>query len=70
VDLTMPIMNGPEMVRAMRTDPRLAGIPVILMTAFPEAVPTVEAGLHDAVLIKPFGLDTLLDVMDQVTRVR
>jgi CheY-like chemotaxis protein len=61
VDLMMPVVDGPEMIRQLRADPALARLPVILMTALPEAVPA--GGLHDAILVKPFGLDELLEVM-------
>ena len=63
VDIMMPVMDGPEMIRRMRADPALARIPTILMTALPEAVPTGPAALHDAVLVKPFSLADLLAVM-------
>jgi CheY-like chemotaxis protein len=59
-DLMMPVMDGPEMIRRIRSDPKLSRIPAILMTALPEAVPTGEAALHDAVLVKPFSKVELL----------
>ena len=61
-DLMMPIMDGPEMIRRMRADPQLAAIPAVLMTALPEAIPDGD-GLHDAVLIKPFSLAEVLEVV-------
>jgi CheY-like chemotaxis protein len=33
VDVHMPIMNGADLVRAMRSDPELQGIPVIVQTS-------------------------------------
>jgi CheY-like chemotaxis protein len=65
-DLMMPVMDGPEMIRRMRADPRFARIPTILMTALPEAIPTGDAALHDAVLIKPFGMAELLDTLHRL----
>ena len=62
-DLMMPVMDGPEMIRLMRADPKLAAIPAILMTALPEAVPTGDDALHDAVLVKPFSRDELLHLL-------
>src|SRR5262245_59036867 len=58
-DLMMPVMDGPEMIRHMRSDPRFARIPTILMTALPEAIPNGEAAQHDAVLVKPFSMTEL-----------
>lgn len=62
VDLMMPIMDGPAMIRHMKQDPVLAKIPVILMTALPEVVD----GLANATLLKPFGLVELLRTMDRL----
>jgi CheY-like chemotaxis protein len=59
-DLMMPVMDGPEMIRQMRADPRFATIPTILMTALPEAIPTGDVAFHDAVLVKPFSLAEVL----------
>jgi CheY-like chemotaxis protein len=62
-DLMMPVMDGPELIRLMRADPRFAQIPAILMTALPEAIPDGDAALHDAVLIKPFSLTEVLELV-------
>jgi CheY-like chemotaxis protein len=62
-DAMMPVMDGPELIRQLRANPQFAAIPTILMTALPEAVPAGDAALHDAVLLKPYALDELLDVM-------
>jgi DNA-binding response OmpR family regulator len=62
VDLMMPVMDGPAMIRHMKADPVLAKVPVILMTALPEIVD----GLADATLLKPFGFAELLRTMDRL----
>jgi len=67
-DLMMPVMDGPEMIRRMRADPRFAKIPAILMTALPEAIPAGDAALHNAVLIKPFSMAELLDTLTRLVR--
>ena len=67
-DLMMPVMDGPEMIRRMRADPRFAKIPAILMTALPEAIPAGDAALHNAVLIKPFSMAELLDTLTRLLR--
>ena len=57
LDITMPGMNGLEVCRAVRQDPALAGLPIILMTARAQSS-DVAAGLDagaDAYIIKPFG---------------
>ena len=65
-DIMMPVMDGPELLRRIRADPRLSTIPVILMTALPEAIPDGDAALHDAVLIKPFNRNELLETMQRL----
>lgn len=65
VDFMMPVMDGPEMIRRMKSDPELANIPVILMTALPEAVPNHDEAPIDAVMSKPF---TFVDLMATIDR--
>ena len=57
LDITMPIMNGLEVCRAIRADNDLHDLPVILMTARAQASDVaagIEAGA-DTYIIKPFG---------------
>ena len=73
LDITMPGMNGLEVCRAVRQDPDLAKLPIILMTARAQSS-DVAAGLDagaDAYIIKPFGpielrehVEALLDGSD------
>lgn len=62
-DLMMPVMDGPELIRRIRADPALASIPIILMTALPEAVPAAPGPHHDVVLVKPFSITELIETM-------
>jgi CheY-like chemotaxis protein len=59
LDLMMPIVNGWECLRAIKSDERLRCIPVVLMTALGGDRP----GNADAVLRKPLRIDQLLDVV-------
>jgi CheY-like chemotaxis protein len=65
-DLMMPVMDGPEMIRRMRADPALATIPAILMTALPEVVPAGDGAMHDALVVKPFTITELLEVIHRL----
>jgi CheY-like chemotaxis protein len=60
LDVMMPVLDGREMLRRLRADPRFQDTPVILMSAgggIPEQTgPTTF-------LQKPFGLDRLLAVV-------
>lgn len=58
-DYVMPEMDGAELVRRVRSDARLAGIPILLMSsAFPENMP--ERELADMSIVKGGSLDQLL----------
>ena len=55
LDFMLPGVNGLDVVRRIRSDPALSGIPVLVMTAFSE----IEAGEAEAAgasrfLAKPF----------------
>jgi CheY-like chemotaxis protein len=59
IDYMMPVMDGVQMIRAMRADPALAKIPVIVITAAPMALPAdIRQSLP--VLPKPFDIEKLL----------
>ncbi|HWQ11795.1 MAG TPA: response regulator [Roseiflexaceae bacterium] len=63
LDLMMPGMNGWEFRAAQQRDPRLAAIPVVVLSArtdLPSATATM-AGVH--YLAKPIDFDTLMDTI-------
>jgi two-component system chemotaxis response regulator CheY len=57
-DLHMPVCDGNEVVRFVRTSPLHAGLPILVMTG--SVKPSFDAGEVQAVLIKPFDLRDLL----------
>jgi CheY-like chemotaxis protein len=62
----MPIMSGKEMISAMRGDPQLASIPVILMSAARRQIamtPGEEFPAFSIFLRKPFLLQALTDAL-------
>ena len=61
-DLMMPKMSGADLTRAVKDDPRLRHIPVILMSAASRPGEGVKA---DRFLHKPFDLDTLATMIEQ-----
>lgn len=66
LDLAMPIMTGWEFLRALRRDPRTAGIPVVVITAHGQsgtADEVAELGAQ-AYLEKPFRRDELLALVE------
>ncbi|HEY1015477.1 MAG TPA: response regulator [Herpetosiphonaceae bacterium] len=61
-DVMMPQMNGVDLVRALKADPRLSHVPVILMSA---AGPPAEYDTADYFIHKPFDLDALVELIEQ-----
>lgn len=56
IDLVMPILGGEELVRRLRSEPRTAAIPIVIVSSNPEAAQSLLAsGLVDAVVNKPFA---------------
>jgi two-component system, OmpR family, response regulator CpxR len=61
LDLMMPVMNGWELLRALRDSAALAGIPVVVLSSVsaadaPPGVPTVK---------KPASMRTLLRLVEE-----
>ena len=68
MDVNMPVMDGLEATRRLRSDPRWASLPVIALTAdvMRTQIDTcLEAGM-DAHIAKPIDLRDLLSVLVQV----
>jgi two-component system chemotaxis response regulator CheY len=67
-DWNMPGMAGIDLLRAIRADPNLARLPVLLVTAEArreQIVAAAEAGVN-AYIVKPFTAQTLQDKIDKV----
>jgi CheY-like chemotaxis protein len=60
LDLAMPIMDGVEFRTEQRRDPRLAQIPVVVISAEHRPEDKVSGMAVDGFLEKPFALDALL----------
>ena len=65
LDVMMPGMDGPEVCRRLKADPRTAGVPVVFLTALPRETLAARLGdcPYDDVLSKPFTLDGVLAVV-------
>lgn len=64
LDLMMPVMNGWEFRRAMQADPRLAAVPVIVLSASRGFEPRAPLAA-DAFIAKPFEADRLLEAVSR-----
>lgn len=58
LDLLMPVLDGNAVYRAMKADPSLAGIPVVISTSDPSRAPSGVL-----ILRKPIVLEVLLGVV-------
>ncbi len=70
LDVMMPEMTGLEVLKAMRADPQIASIPVVLLSAKGQ-VTEIEAGLLGGAtryLIKPFESQVLRSCIAEVLR--
>jgi two-component system, NtrC family, sensor kinase len=68
LDLMMPVMDGWDFRVKQRTDPMLADIPVVAISA--DCSPKARAIHADAYLSKPFSAEELLLRIDQILRGR
>ena len=69
-DREMPGMNGLELAREIRADPKIRSVPVVIMSASSEpqhAEAAIAAGAN-FFMTKPFNLTTLKDVITQLIR--
>jgi two-component system chemotaxis response regulator CheY len=71
-DWNMPGMPGLELLKAVRADPRLAKIPVLMVTAEAkreQIVEAAQAGVNGYV-IKPFTAQTLGEKLEKILQTR
>lgn len=72
LDVTMPVMDGIEMLTKLKSDPDLKGIPVIMLTAEAgreNVMKIAKIGIRDYV-VKPFKEDALIDKVGRVIDLR
>jgi CheY-like chemotaxis protein len=58
-DMMMPVMTGPELIRRVRAEPAMAGIPILAVSGDPHL-----AGDADAVMAKPYNREELVATVD------
>ncbi len=66
LDLMMPVMDGWEFRRALKADPELARIPVVVVSADHMLEQKIASLAVEAWLPKPFELDTLLATISRL----
>jgi CheY-like chemotaxis protein len=65
-DFMMPLMDGAALVQAMHSNPEYRDIPVIMMSAAPEAALRKHLDGYAAFLRKPFRLQALLELISAI----
>lgn len=68
LDLMMPGVNGLETVQTMRTDERLAAIPVALLTAYPSLAREASSMDGLEIITKPVDVEELVGFADRYCR--
>ncbi|HET6311985.1 MAG TPA: response regulator [Candidatus Nitrosotalea sp.] len=63
-DMMMPVMDGGELITHLRSNPRTADVPILALTANPDA--REAAGDADYVLGKPFDQSMLLATVNSI----
>jgi len=72
LDVMMPDMDGYELCRRLRQNPRTAGIPIVMLTAMVdenERLKGIEAGADDC-LPKPFDVELLRTLLARLLQDR
>ncbi len=72
LDITMPVMDGVEMLTKLKSDPELKSIPVIMLTAEAgreNVMKIAKVGVRDYI-VKPFKEDVLIDKVSRVIDLR
>lgn len=65
-DLMMPVMDGVALIAALKSDPKTAHVPCVLMTALPEGIPADGSSRHDALLVKPYSVKELMQLVTRL----
>ena len=69
-DLNMPVMNGLQMIRALRALPQGVGVPIVFLTTESDDAVKQEAKAAGATgwITKPFKPEQLLAVVAKLVR--
>jgi len=70
LDITMPVMNGVEMLDKLKSDPGLKEIPVIMLTAESgkdNVMQIVKMGVRDY-MVKPFKGEQLIERVEKIIK--
>ena len=63
MDVMMPVLDGISVCKMVKRDPKMHGLPVIIMSASEVLRDEAKRCCADAVLEKPFDIDVLLNTV-------
>ena len=66
VDFMMPILDGNEVIKAIRSDNRLRDIPIILVSGLPEKTIRERCGGYTSFLRKPYKTEQLMEEISKL----
>lgn len=66
LDYMMPIMNGAEMGRRLRSSPASQAVKIVMQSSLSEQMVRSEWSGFDAFLRKPYNVDVLLRIVDEL----
>lgn len=69
-DLNMPVMNGMQLIRALRTQPKFKAVPILMLTTESQQEAKQEGKAAGATgwIVKPFNPEQLIRVVNKVVR--
>lgn len=66
LDLMLPVITGAEVAKRLRLDPDTRDIPILSVTAVEGSEDLAEILMVDAVVSKPFSLETVSDELSRL----
>lgn len=66
IDMMMPVMDGMQLCRILRSREDTRHMSIIVMSAATNLINKVADGLANGVLVKPFEIDKLLAYVEQL----
>jgi len=66
LDMIMPELDGAQLLRSIRAEPRLKQTHVIMLSGLPESMVRRRCSGYSGFLRKPFTLDELLAVLERL----
>ncbi len=66
IDITMPIMDGMQLCRILRSREGTRHLPIIVMSAATNLANKATEALANGVLVKPFEIDKLLSSVERL----